>query len=94
MHDGGPLLGGKPLDEGAHAMTMSTYKSLGGPPSGLIVTRDDALALDSADPLRMYRDQFVIADPDVCYLDGNSLGRLPHATVADSYRACDQCAAR
>ncbi|MDA7427273.1 aminotransferase class I/II-fold pyridoxal phosphate-dependent enzyme [Primorskyibacter aestuariivivens] len=33
-----------PLDEGAHLMTMSTYKSLGGPPSGLIVTRDAALA--------------------------------------------------
>ena len=24
-----------PLDEGAHLMTFSTYKSLGGPPSGL-----------------------------------------------------------
>lgn len=32
-----------PLDEGAHAMTMSTYKSLGGPPGGLIVSRDAAL---------------------------------------------------
>ena len=30
----------QPLDEGAHVMTMSTYKSLGGPPSGLIVTND------------------------------------------------------
>ena len=34
----------QPLDEGAHLMTMSTYKSLGGPPSGLIVTNDAALA--------------------------------------------------
>ena len=33
-----------PLDQGADLMTMSTYKSLGGPPSGLIVTRDAALA--------------------------------------------------
>lgn len=33
-----------PLDEGAHLMTMSTYKSLGGPPSGLIVTNDDEIA--------------------------------------------------
>ncbi len=33
-----------PLSEGAHMMTMSTYKSLGGPPSGLIVTNDTALA--------------------------------------------------
>ena len=34
----------QPLAEGAHAMSMSTYKSLGGPPSGLIVTNDAALA--------------------------------------------------
>jgi len=33
-----------PLDEGAHLMTMSTYKSLGGPAGGLIVTRDEAIA--------------------------------------------------
>ncbi|MEN5080874.1 aminotransferase class I/II-fold pyridoxal phosphate-dependent enzyme [Bosea sp. TWI1241] len=34
----------QPLEEGAHVMTMSTYKSLGGPPSGLIVTNDAAFA--------------------------------------------------
>lgn len=33
-----------PLKKGAHLMTMSTYKSLGGPPSGLIVTNDAAIA--------------------------------------------------
>jgi glycine hydroxymethyltransferase len=33
-----------PLAEGAHLMTMSTYKSLGGPAGGLIVTSDAALA--------------------------------------------------
>jgi glycine hydroxymethyltransferase len=33
-----------PLSEGAHLMTMSTYKSLGGPPSGLLVTDDPQLA--------------------------------------------------
>jgi glycine hydroxymethyltransferase len=33
-----------PLAEGAHLMTMSTYKSLGGPAGGLIVTNDAALA--------------------------------------------------
>lgn len=38
-----------PLDQGAHLMTMSTYKSLGGPPSGLIVTNSAEIAqrLDS-----------------------------------------------
>ncbi|HUC17530.1 MAG TPA: beta-eliminating lyase-related protein [Acetobacteraceae bacterium] len=33
-----------PLAEGAHIMTMSTYKSLGGPPAGLILTNEPALA--------------------------------------------------
>ncbi len=33
-----------PLREGAHLMTMSTYKSLGGPPGGLIVTNDAEIA--------------------------------------------------
>ena len=41
----------------------------------------DPDALDAQDPLRRFRDQFVIADPEVCYLDGNSLGRLPRKTV-------------
>ena len=35
---------------------------------------------DTADPLRAFRDRFVIED-DLVYLDGNSLGRLPKATV-------------
>ncbi|WP_233224540.1 serine hydroxymethyltransferase [Thiomonas sp. X19] len=34
----------QPLAEGAHVMTMSTYKSLGGPPGGLIVSDNAALA--------------------------------------------------
>ena len=42
------LIAGKvwanPLTEGAHLMTMSTYKSLGGPAGGLIVTNDAAIA--------------------------------------------------
>jgi glycine hydroxymethyltransferase len=33
-----------PLTEGAHLMTMSTYKSLGGPAGGLIVTNDAEIA--------------------------------------------------
>ncbi|MEO0429711.1 MAG: aminotransferase class I/II-fold pyridoxal phosphate-dependent enzyme [Pseudomonadota bacterium] len=37
---------GNPLAEGAHFMTMSTYKSLGGPAGGLIVTNNAAIAKD------------------------------------------------
>jgi glycine hydroxymethyltransferase len=33
-----------PLAQGAHLMTMSTYKSLGGPAGGLIVTNDAEIA--------------------------------------------------
>lgn len=43
--------------------------------------RTVALELDAQDPLREFKNRFVITDPDTCYLDGNSLGRLPHATV-------------
>lgn len=34
----------QPLQQGAHMMTMSTYKSLGGPAGGLLVTDDAELA--------------------------------------------------
>ena len=43
--------------------------------------RSTAQALDTADPLAGYKEQFHISDPDLCYLDGNSLGRLPLATL-------------
>ncbi len=38
-----------------------------------------ARSLDSIDPLRHFRSEFEITDPDLIYLDGNSLGRLPKA---------------
>jgi kynureninase len=44
-------------------------------------TLDGARALDAADPLSAFRERFVIADPALIYLDGNSLGRLPRATA-------------
>ncbi len=46
-HQCGLIAGGvwkNPLHHGAHLMTMSTYKSLGGPAGGLIVTNDARLA--------------------------------------------------
>jgi glycine hydroxymethyltransferase len=46
-HQCGIIAGGawkNPLAEGAHLMTMSTYKSLGGPAGGLIVTNDADIA--------------------------------------------------
>ncbi len=41
----------------------------------------DPAPLDAADPLAPFRARFVIADPELIYLDGNSLGRLPAATA-------------
>lgn len=37
--------------------------------------------LDQTDPLAHFKDRFVINDPDLIYLDGNSLGRLPKKTI-------------
>jgi kynureninase len=44
-----------------------------------VTDRAHAEALDAADPLAEFRERFVIADEELIYLDGNSLGRLPHA---------------
>ncbi len=44
-------------------------------------TRGHAAALDAADPLAPLRDRFSDQEDRLCYLDGNSLGRLPRATV-------------
>ena len=46
-----------------------------------VTDREYALALDQNDSLAHFREKFVITDPDLCYLDGNSLGRMPHATI-------------
>jgi len=45
------------------------------------VQRSYAETLDANDPLRSFKSEFVIKDEDLCYLDGNSLGRLPKKTI-------------
>ena len=51
------------------------------PPAQEPETRSRAEAMDAADELAGFRNRFVVADPSTVYLDGNSLGRLPKATV-------------
>ena len=38
-----------------------------------------AVELDRSDPLAGFRQRYVFSDPELIYLDGNSLGRLPSA---------------
>jgi kynureninase len=58
--------------------------------SGDVIERTDALELDARDPLARWRDEFVIPDPDLIYLDGNSLGRTPKRTVEALRRVIDE----
>jgi len=53
-------------------------------------TFDFAKQLDSDDPLAASRDQFVIIDSDLIYLDGNSLGRMPKASAERAKQIVDE----
>ena len=52
--------------------------------------RERAERLDAEDPLAGFRERFVIEDPELIYLDGNSLGRLPQATRDRTNALLDQ----
>jgi kynureninase len=49
--------------------------------TGDALDRDVADHLDGSDPLGHFRAKFHIPDPDLAYLDGNSLGMAPAATL-------------
>jgi glycine hydroxymethyltransferase len=80
-----------PLTEGAHVMTMSTYKSLGGPAGGLIVTNEAHLAerLDRiAFPgLTANFDAAKSAALAITLLDWQEFGRDYAATMRETARA-------
>ncbi len=56
------------MSEGNGTMTLTTR-----------TTREECAALDAADPLAAFREEFALP-PGVIYLDGNSLGALPVRT--------------
>jgi len=58
-------------------------------PFASMTTRDACVARDSADPLRGFRDRFVLPE-GVVYLDGNSLGPMPRAAADVLNRTIEQ----
>ncbi len=57
-----------------------------------MIDRATAQELDANDPLARWRDEFIIPDPELIYLDGNSLGRTPKRAVAALHRVVEQWA--
>ena len=49
-----------------------------------------AQQLDEQDDLASYREEFVFREPDLIYLDGNSMGRLPRRTVERMREAVEE----
>ena len=49
-----------------------------------------ARQLDQQDVLAPYREQFVVNDPSMIYLDGNSLGRLPRSVIERMKKAVEE----
>jgi kynureninase len=54
-----------------------------------VIERAYAAELDASDPLAEFRTRFELP-PGVIYLDGNSLGALPHATRERLHQVIDQ----
>ena len=51
---------------------------------------ESAQELDSKDKLAGYREHFVIADPELLYFDGNSLGRLTKASLEKAMHVVEE----
>lgn len=51
---------------------------------------EEAVRLDQEDALAEHRSRYVSTDPELIYLDGNSLGRLPVDTVDHVARVVDE----
>src|SRR5262249_14220491 len=56
----------------------------------MALPREQALERDAQDPLARFRERFVRADPELIYMDGNSLGRLPVDTRARLHEVVEE----
>src|SRR5512142_625383 len=52
--------------------------------------REFAEQFDQQDKLASYRERFVIQDPELIYLDGNSLGRMPKSVAGRMKKAIEE----
>ena len=59
------------------------------PDTGGVTERSQAIDLDEQDELAPLRDSFYRPDPDLLYLDGNSLGMMPLAVQERLHRMVD-----
>ncbi len=57
--------------------------------SASLTSREACVARDSVDPLRGFRDRFMLPE-GIIYLDGNSLGPMPRAAVGILNRTIEQ----
>lgn len=55
-----------------------------------MIERTHAAQLDRDDQLAPWFDEFIVADPALVYLDGNSLGRTPKRTVRALHAVVEQ----
>lgn len=58
--------------------------------ANLSSSREFATKLDGQDELASYRERFVVDDPGLIYLDGNSLGRLPKSVIERMQKAVEE----
>jgi kynureninase len=57
--------------------------------SASTISRDDCMARDAVDPLRGFRERFVVPE-GLIYLDGNSLGLMPRTAAGVLNRTIEQ----
>ena len=68
-------------DEGVTGRSLRQMTSIDLGPFPSASGFDAAVELDGSDPLAGFKERYVFSDPDLIYLDGNSLGRLPSAAA-------------